>query len=358
MHNSYRFSEDESRLFRWHFLTMESAFQDRPPINYLVDGIFIRPSLNILFGPPGSLKSFFLADLACAILSGKNWLSVSPGDESSGYPITQGPVVWLDFDNGEYRSLDRFKALGKGYSYPDDWDALTLFSMPQPFLDARNEEHIDALLTYYLDLLKPPLLVIDNLASISGDADENSSTMALVMRNLRYISERINTCLIVIHHPPKSGNTLRGHSSIEASIDLSLHVSRNNSVITVEPMKMRDADVETIRARFVYENDDKGILSTARFYRLPNPVENKRSQGEPDASIIKRTIWSSLENGAIKKTELRDKVKQTLADDNLRVSNKLITGAIEQMERDFHLILQKGANNSQIYSRNLEKRYE
>ena len=69
--------------------------------------------------------------------------------------------------------------------------------------------------------------------------------------------------MVVIHHPRKgganggrAGDALRGHSSIEAAVDLALHVMRepNTSEVSVRSTKTRGVDVQPVLARFNYQH--------------------------------------------------------------------------------------------------------
>lgn len=42
---------------QWQRYTLADAYKPRPPRRYLVDGLLPVPSLSIVFGGPGSLKS-------------------------------------------------------------------------------------------------------------------------------------------------------------------------------------------------------------------------------------------------------------------------------------------------------------
>jgi hypothetical protein len=133
------------------------------------------------------------------------------------------------------------------------------------------------------------LVVLDNLGLITGDVEENSAGMAQVMGNLRMVVEATKACIVVIHHQRKGGangsrrgDGLRGHSSIEAAIDLALHVSRepDSSDITIMSTKTRGVDVPTVSAGFEYRHRaGTNDLELAWYYgkaevRGANPVRD------------------------------------------------------------------------------------
>ena len=50
-------------LEQWHLYSLADAYAPRSPRRYVVDGLLPYPSLSVVYGGPGSLKSMLLADL-------------------------------------------------------------------------------------------------------------------------------------------------------------------------------------------------------------------------------------------------------------------------------------------------------
>jgi len=101
--------------------------------------------------------------------------------------------------------------------------------------------------------------------------------MVDVMANLRWVADYTGAVLIVIHHARKGnpagpggreGDRLRGHSSIEASLDLALIAERSDDDLTIRSTKTRDNPVKPFVARWTYAQDDAGALRTARFWHI------------------------------------------------------------------------------------------
>ena len=266
---------------QWVPLTLADAYADDSPIEFLIDGLLPIPSLSIVYGGPGSLKSMLLADLAVCVAGGLTWLESLPG-ESAGcvsFPTKQAPVLWLDFDNGKKRTNRRMAALGRARELPGD-AALHYISMAKPWLDASNAALIEEV-SKYLKAGNYRLLIVDNLGLVNGGIEENSSEMAQVMGLLRWLSEDANCAVILIHHQRKGaaggsepgqrkGDSLRGHSTIEASLDLALLVERNGreDAVLVTPTKTRDFHrFDFFGALWTFEHyPDDDRLKTGRFW--------------------------------------------------------------------------------------------
>lgn len=266
----------------WRIRTAADALAPHPPLEYLVDGLLPAPCLAIVYGGPGSLKSMILADLAVCIAGGLRWLDNLDTDQvrpGVSLQTAQAPTLWIDFDNGARRTDVRFGALLRAHGLGDATPCHYV-SMPTPHLDASKALHIEALKTLILGG-GYRLVIIDNLGLITGDTEENSADMANVMGHLRRLSEDTSAAVVLIHHQRKSavngdsngvrrGETLRGHSSIEAALDLALLVDRKQGTdtISLQPTKVRDfLPYELIGARFTYEHaDGTHELYSARFF--------------------------------------------------------------------------------------------
>jgi len=280
-------------ILTWPIYTLADAYTPRPPLQFCVDGIFMQPSVNVVYGAPGSLKSMLMADACVCVALGEIWLP-SLLDTSQGILTTQTTGLWIDFDNGKRRTDERFDAIGKAYG-ADQATALFYVSMPTPWLDLTRMEMVSDLITMVRGV-NAGFVVIDNLGVVSGDRDENTTEMIQVMGNLRLIAERTNASITVIHHQRKmqgksdgrrQGDALRGHSSIEASLDLALQVERevNSDVISVRATKARGADVRPFGAMFTYDQvPGTKELARVRFWGT-EPVEDASDAAIEDEII-------------------------------------------------------------------------
>jgi hypothetical protein len=165
--------------------------------------------------------------------------------------------------------------------------------------------------------LEAKLIVIDNLGLITGDVEENGAGMAQIMGNMRTLAERTGAAIILIHHQRKggaaggrAGDALRGHSSIEAAIDLAIHIIReaNSDQITIRSTKSRDVPVPTVSANFNYEHKP----GTSDLYKAWFEGIAQRS-GE---NVIKDEILDIVEfyTDGIGKTKLAGMVRDNLGE--------------------------------------------
>jgi hypothetical protein len=330
----------------WQALTMADFYKPREPIEYLLQGIVRRKCLGMVYGAPGDLKTMLLMDLSVCMALGKPWLEIAPW-QKGGQPIPtiKTPVVWIDQDMGTDLLHERFNALGIQHKAPPDIP-LKVYSFQDPHLDASDSASVAVLATR---IAGAGLVVIDNLGTISGGIDENSSLMRVVMANLRWLAETTGAAILLIHHQRKpngtiggrAGDALRGHSSIEASLDFALHIDREpySDQITLKSTKTRTREIAPFTAYFTFTQNDIKELETSQFYSV---------EPEDDSSnyAIEREIKAALEDGPMSLTTLWQAVKAALPD----VGRPRILDQVRKLEADNRLIMTPGANNSKVYS--------
>lgn len=285
--------------------TLRDAYAPREPLKFLVAGLLTEPSLSIIYGAPGTLKSMLLGDMAICVAAGKSWLQRE---------VIQSSVMWIDFDNGQRRTHERFAALARARSLPDN-TPLSYVSMPQPWLNAESPEDIERLMNRIVkNNIK--LVCIDNLGLISMGVEEKSDAMIPIMANLRLLSEQTGAAVAVIHHQRKrvgsesrAGDSLRGHSGIEGAIDLALLVTReeNSNWITIQSTKTRDVEVLPFMAEFRYDHKiGSNELQTASFVKIE--LEDNTS----DRAIERVIISICKENPMINQKKVISLAKKEL----------------------------------------------
>lgn len=315
----------------WQWRTLADAYAPKPPREYVIKGLLPLPSLNILFGNPGDLKTMLAQDMALCVAAGKSWLEGLPDREDvSPFECQASPVLWVDVDNGLDRTERRFAALGRAHGIAVDIP-LYYLSFPVPPFVASNKKSIDRIVEA-ATVTGAKLIWVDYLGAISGGADENSSEMIRVMSGLRWIAEMTASALAVIHHRTKNdkmraGHSLRGHSSIEGAVDLALLITREEGAdsITVTSTKSRDAPVQPFEALWTYESDGRD-LTEGRFYGLGAP----ESEADGTRRQAREAILEALEETpGLSQRALIDAVKE-----NTDLGKGIVLFALKQLVKE------------------------
>lgn len=332
----------------WTIYTLRDAYKPRPPLQWIVQDTITMPSLIIVYGAPGSFKTMLVQDLMVSVAAGMGWLPpLDPSKPDTTKPTSQVPCLWCDFDNGSRRTHERFEALSRSRALPD---SVPLFyvSMPSPWLNCSDPAAIEDLRVRILRL-GAKLVVIDNLGVVSGEAEENSAEMIQVMSALRRLAEATGVAIILLHHQRKSngsmtgraGESLRGHGSIEAAIDLALLVCRDeqSDEITVKSTKTRDVDVFPLGAQFDYAHKPGTTeLATAQFWGVV--VDNPGSK-----NLVQNAISDLVkQQGPINQTFIVQAVRTTTG-----ASRHSIRRAISDLLNLGMLVTKPGPCNAVYY---------
>jgi hypothetical protein len=198
----------------------------KPSIAWLVKGLIPSRGLGAIYGASGSGKTFLVLDLLMSICSGQNWF---------GYKVKKKQtVVYLALEGGA-GIKDRLEA----YLIHNKIPAPDNFFLIIDQFDIRSEsaELIEAILR-----VNPAIVVIDTLNQSAAGADENSNVdMSLIVSKGQEIANAIDGLTLFVHHSGKdTSRGLRGHSSLNASLDIAIEVKSSPLAKTFKITKSKD----------------------------------------------------------------------------------------------------------------------
>ena len=343
--NSTIIAKNGQSKLAWQWVNLRKAYAPKRPMSYLVRPILPLPSLNILYGEPGSLKTMLAMDLAFCVVAGKEWLSAQPGESIAGYQSKTSPVLWIDVDNGNDLIERRFKALGSWHQVPKD-SQIHFTSFP-PF--ALNKAGSVKELVKAIKHFGARLVIFDNLGTISGGTDENSSHMIGLMGVLRKIAERTRSAIVVIHHTSKAGS-LRGHSSINAAVDLALLIEREADTVKIRSTKTRHAPIIPFKAQWDYISSANGELIKGGFYGLGQSNLNEMTPAERLTQLSDQILSGFREGTLINGMNQTDIVKTLRENGDFNLGRNLIRKVLDNLESKGKLMTDSGLNNSKLYS--------
>jgi len=199
-----------------------------PPVEWLVEGLFLRGGVGILGGAPKSCKSFLALDLAVAVAS------ATPCAGSFRVPIS-APVLLLSAEDPHGVVLERLSWLAAARH-------LALASLPLHVIvehPVRLPDQIDRLAAT-VEKHRPGLLLLDPLIRLHR-ADENSaSEMSVILDGLRALARSSRSAVLLVHHSRKApagpalGTALRGSSDLHAFGDSNLYLRRLSADASLE----------------------------------------------------------------------------------------------------------------------------
>jgi hypothetical protein len=321
--------------------------EDLPPISWLVKPLIFRPSVTAWFGKPKTMKSLLALDMCLHIAGGLPWLTLAPGN-NGGQDVTQARVVWIDLENGSATFKRRMKAFSIALGLGQVRGQVLAYSMPDPWLDLSDHEHVAGLVSRLKSLGDIGVLVIDHLGLSLGAIDENSPLIAQVMGHIRQVAEECNVAIILIHHAKKgqgkdSGapeDQLRGHGAILANVDAAYLVERDKvdrTQLKLTPVAVRGPDAPTLGARFAFDQDPNLELVKARFWRMT--WQNMTVKA-------KQLILEILAEGEINQTGIRAQVKER----DETMSDKTVRDAIAALEGSKDIVYRTGNKGAKFYT--------
>lgn len=184
----------------------------------VLKGLIEQGSFVMVYGPSGSGKSFFTADIAQHIAIGQAW---------RGRKCPQGLVVYVASEAGA-SILKRF--IGWRDARANSFQRLPLAVMTRGpnLLEDLDVVRLTDQLSQLQDEVKLPLAltVFDTLSRSMPGGDENSAEdMTMAMRASDLLRDKFGSATGYVHHSGKDPDKgARGHSALFAAADLVLRV--------------------------------------------------------------------------------------------------------------------------------------
>ena len=221
---------------------------DAPPV---LKGLIEQGSFVVIYGPSGSGKSFFTADIAQHIAIGAPW---------RGRKCPPGLVVYVASEAGS-SILKRFIGW-RDHRLGDPFVRIPLAVLtrgPNLLAPTEIEKLVDQLRALIAEAGVPLALVIfDTLSrSIPGGDENKAEDMTMAIRAADILRDEFKAATAYVHHSGKDPDRgARGHSALFAAADVVLRVM--DGCATVE--KVRDG-VAGERFPFVLEPIELGVDS-------------------------------------------------------------------------------------------------
>jgi len=244
-------------------LDLQTMRQGYKGIDWLIEGLIQRGSVNFVFGPPGSKKSFFCLELAHAVASGREFF---------GCQLKQATTLYVCLEG-----LTGFKArcLAIHDVHGDTENLLVACG----HINLTDKSHVSELLR---SSRGAKLIVIDTLNAASDGLDENMASLAptLLTHFRDFLSD--GGSIVFIHHSGK-GDTeqMRGSSSLLASADTAIALKNHGDFSSWRVTKMRDGSWEDEKAFQLVERsvqfNGENISMSATIHQVPVNIVTKKS---------------------------------------------------------------------------------
>ena len=210
------------------FLTLEDLYR-LPEPRPLVEGLISENSFCVMYGAPGSGKSFCALDIGLSIASGIPWQDKS---------TQQGSVLYIA---GE--GVGGLKRRVKAFQHHHRLDVMSSFLILHQAVNFRDETSEQRLLRS-IDRAGSNFnaIFVDTVARALPGSDENSATdMGAFVDVCDRIRHHTGAAVIGVHHSGKDINRgMRGSSALLGAVDTSIEVKNTDGVICLKNEKQKD----------------------------------------------------------------------------------------------------------------------
>jgi hypothetical protein len=201
--------------------------------NWLIKRVLPIEGLGVIYGRPGSGKTFSVMDLAMHVALGRKW---------RGLKVNQADVSYISPEAGR---LGANRVIGWCKHHDEEWP--TTFRLSPAAIDLRSSEDDALALIKDIKQNQPgcKLVVIDTLNRAMAGGDENDGQdMGEFVRLCDLIAKALTAFVLVVHHSGKdAAKGSRGHSSLLGAVCLELEVKREQGEAgTIKVTKMRDGE--------------------------------------------------------------------------------------------------------------------
>jgi len=226
------------------FIFPSFSFSDvlaMPPKEWIVDQIFGKGDLGIIYGPSGCGKTFIVIDFILKLCSGKKW--------AHRFNVNRPLHVAYCAGEGVGALPSRFQAAARHHGITQ-LDTFTFFNaVPQLYDEKLQDSVIQFIGEWKTKGSKPiDLLVIDTLHTAISGADENSSQhMGTVIKSCKLLIKELGCSVLLVHHTNKDESSERGSGSPRGACDFMIQIKRNDSLggsnAIMECSKLKDGEM-------------------------------------------------------------------------------------------------------------------
>jgi hypothetical protein len=262
-----------------------------PEPTWVLDQILSRPGVAMLYGPPGTYKTFLATAWALCMATGTPW------EADSSYAVAKGSGIYAAAE-GAYGLSPRIDAWESWYRTPAD----NILWCPGP-INLLSDLQVKAFIDVATDTA-PAFVFLDTYARCTVGGDENSAKDAgVAVDHLSLMSRKLDANVLVVHHSRKDGGDYRGSSAILGAVDTAIEVTADGMAVTVRCTKQKDAapfhDIELemfpVGASLCHRGGGTTTTGLDRADDLLDLLCQMCATGAASTALLKKTAESELQ---------------------------------------------------------------
>ena len=200
----------------------------------LVKRLLGTTALTLIYGEPGSGKTFLATDLMVHIALGRPWF---------GRAVTSGAVLYVACE-GTAGISNRLQAIRRRHTLPASVPIAVVPAVINLGPDGRDAQRVIEVVAAVETKTGQAvqLIVIDTLARAMGGGDENTSQdMGAFIAACDKIRTETGATVLIVHHRGKAqGAGARGSSSLIGAVDTAIEVEKRDGARVAKVVKQKD----------------------------------------------------------------------------------------------------------------------
>lgn len=298
-----------------------------PVTRWTVRDVVPETGLMVVYGGPGSGKTFLMLDMACAIVRGKPW---------EGRRTREGVVVYVAAEGSlgvRVRAfLEHHKAKPAELANLLVLQSAINMLVPAGAMASQDVDDLIAAIREAAGDRPVRMVIVDTLARTMPGGNENAAEdMTAVISSAQRIERALGCVVAFVHHSGKDETKgSRGHSSLKGAADVEISVKR-------------DGDIRTAVAEKVRDGADAAVLMT---FKLTQVDLGSRRESDPDADLQERItscVVESVSGNSVRKVPKTETLVRTL---EIILSGFVRSGPVKKPDIVRHVMDTRGLQKS------------
>ena len=286
--------------------------------NYIIKNLIYENTINMIYAPPASFKSFFSLYLSMCLASGKRFFDME---------TKQSNVLYLDKENPKISYKNRYRGLLNGTGFTSKNNLFTYKS--GDILDDKFILSLKVTIKKY----NIKIIVLDTLHRFGDYNEDKADDLNRIYSTcFQPIAEELGCSVIFLHHTTKEvgKNRYRGSSDLEGMCDGVFLFERieekklKTNIVKLYHKKNRhgkEHDVMTFNLEI--ESDDNDKIQSANFVIYESDKEENTKE------ILRSVIINYVREYEMNRRELIEKISS-----KLNYSDSSIDKTIKQLKED------------------------
>jgi hypothetical protein len=242
------------KLIPFEEITLDDAADE-----WLIKGITPREATGVFWGPSQTYKSFIELDQDMHIALGWKYRERR---------VQQGPVVYCAFEGG--KGVNKRVTAWRQRFLPDPPEHVPFYLQPMRLDLVKQVGDLIEAIQVQLDGQAPVKISLDTLNRSLAGSESKDADMGAYLAAVEALREAFGCFVNIIHHPGWDQTRLRGHSRLQAGVDVEIAATSPGKLLSeIEVRKMKD--------------NETGLVLASRLEVVNLGVD---SDGEPITSLV------------------------------------------------------------------------